>query len=306
MRNGVAISRIIDFLEQDVKKIYGEYSGIIVSHLADVEHVNEETLDWISSHRINKLEIAETSKARVIIVEEDIGYSHQLEAQGKVIILVDNAKKALAKVANKFWVESKKSFIHPTASIEEGAIIDPSVYIGAGCVIGKCTINSNTIINPNVTIYDNVTIGENCLIQAGTVIGTDGLGCQRESDGSLVKFPHFGGVMIGNNVEIGANCQIAKGALSDTIIGNGCKINGLCFIAHNCILGKNVWITGDTMLAGSVKIEDDVTIFSKVMVREQVRIGKSAIVGMGSVVTKDIPANEIWLGVPAKKLRNER
>ena len=117
-----------------------------------------------------------------------------------------------------------------------------------------------------------------------------------------MKFPHFGGVIIGNNVEIGANCQIAKGALSDTIIGDGCKINGLCFIAHNCILGKNVWITGDTMLAGSVKIEDDVTIFSKVMVREQVRIGKSAIVGMGSVVTKNIPANEIWLGVPAKKI----
>lgn len=72
MKNGVTVSRIIDFLGQDVKKIYGEYSGIIVSHLADVEHVNEETLDWISSHRINKLEIAGTSKARVIILEEDI------------------------------------------------------------------------------------------------------------------------------------------------------------------------------------------------------------------------------------------
>ncbi len=96
----------------------------------------------------------------------------------------------------------------------------------------------NSIIRANAVIGDGTIIGEDCLIQSGSVIGTDGLGCQREADGSLVKFPHLGGVIIGNMVEIGSNCQIARGALSDTVISDGCKINGLCFIAHNCFFGK--------------------------------------------------------------------
>ena len=134
------------------------------------------------------------------------------------------------------------------------------------------------------------------------MIGTDGLGCMRDSDGTLVKFPHLGGVKIGDNVEIGANCQIAKGVLSDTIIGNGCKINGLCFIAHNCMLEENVWITGDTMLCGTVHVGKNATIFSNVIIRDQRHVGEGAIIGMGSVVTKHVPDGETWLGNPARKL----
>ena len=153
-----------------------------------------------------------------------------------------------------------------------------------------------------MVIYDNCEIGNDCLIHAGTVIGTDGLGCMREADGTLVKFPHLGGVRIGNNVEIGANCQIAKGVLSDTFIGDGCKINGLCFIAHNCILEENVWITGDTMLCGTVHVGKDATVFSNVIVRDQRHIGAGATIGMGAVVTKHVPDGETWLGNPARKL----
>lgn len=128
------------------------------------------------------------------------------------------------------------------------------------------------------------------------------MGCDRKKDGILVKFPHFGGVEICDDVEIGANCQITRGSLSNTIIGSGSKINGLCFIAHNCILSKNVWITGDTMLAGSVTIEDNVTIYSKVIIREQRTIGEGSVIGMGAVVTKDVPPGETWVGNPAKKM----
>ena len=92
------------------------------------------------------------------------------------------------------------------------------------------------------------------------------LGVSARSRWQFVKFPHLGGVIIGNMVEIGSNCQIARGALSDTVISDGCKINGLCFIAHNCFLGRNVWITGSSMLAGSTHVEENVTIYSKVII----------------------------------------
>lgn len=297
----IQLKVIIDHFKSKIEKVYGVCANIVVSHLADISNVNENTLDWISAARVDKVKAIENSKARVIVVGEDIEYTQSMREQSKVVIVVDDAKKFLAYVANEYWVERKEAYIHPSAIIHSEAIIDKTAYIDAGCVIGKCIIKANTVIKPNVTVYDNVEIGENCLVQAGTVIGTDGLGCQRETDGTLVKFPHFGGVVIGNNVEIGANCQIAKGALSNTIIGDGCKINGLCFIAHNCILAENVWITGNTMLAGSVKVDKNATIFSKVIVREQVHIGQSARIGMGSVVTKNVPENEVWLGIPAKR-----
>ena len=112
----------------------------------------------------------------------------------------------------------------------------------------------------------------------------------------------MGGVKIGNDVEIGANSQIAKGSFSDTIIEDGCKMNGLCFIAHNCHLEKNVWITGDTMLCGSVYVKKNTTIFSNVVVRDQRVIGEGVTIGMGSVVTKNVPDGETWVGTPAHKI----
>lgn len=297
----VELRVILEHFEAKIEKVYGMCGDIIVSHLADIDNVNEKTLDWVSLARVDKVRAIENSRAKVIVVGIDIEYTQLMKDQSKVVIVVDDAKKFLSYVANEYWVEKKSAYIHPSAIIDHAAIIDKTAYIDAGCIVGKCVIKAHTIIKPNVTVYDDVTIGENCLIQAGTVIGTDGLGCQREKDGTLVKFPHFGGVVIGDNVEIGANCQIAKGALSDTIIGNGCKINGLCFIAHNCVLAENVWITGNTMLAGSVRVDKNATIFSKVIIREQVHVGQSARIGMGSVVTKDVPENEVWLGIPAKK-----
>ena len=188
------------------------------------------------------------------------------------------------------------------AVIDDSAEIAPTTYIEAGCVIGRnCKIGANTVLRANVVLYDNVSIGDNCLLQAGAILGTDGLGCEREDDGTLIKFPHQAGIRVGNNVEIGANCQIARGLFDDTIIEDGCKMNGLTFIAHNSHLSENVWITGDTMLCGSTHVDKNATIFSKVIVREQTHIGKGAIIGMGSVLTKNVPDGETWYGAPARK-----
>jgi UDP-3-O-[3-hydroxymyristoyl] glucosamine N-acyltransferase len=215
---------------------------------------------------------------------------------------VANPKMAIAKVGNNFFVDKPKPQIHPTAILHPEVILGENVVIGPYCVIGKCKIGNNSVLDANVVLYDNTTIGNNVYIHSGAIIGTDGLGCEREADGTLIKFPHLGGVVIEDNVDIGAGCQIAKGALSNTIIGKVTKINVGCFIAHNAKIGENAWISPKVNIAGSCKIHDNVTIYSGVVIREQTTIGSYAIIGMGAIVTKDIPEGETWVGNPAKKL----
>ena len=299
----ILVKDIISFLGVNLLGIEGMVCDTdYVDNVADVSHANETTLDWINKSKKEKQEIAEGSVAKVILSTPEVIYSELLHKQTKILLVVDNPRKEIAKIIDHFFLEKPTPGIHNSAVIDKEAKIGRNVFIAAGCVIGKCIIGDGCIINANVVIYDGCILGNNCLIQAGTVIGTDGLGCMREKDGLLIKFPHLGSVKIGDNVEIGANCQIAKGVLSDTIIGNGCKINGLCFIAHNCVLEENVWITGDTMLCGTVHVGRNATLFSNVVVRDQRLIGEGAIIGMGAVVTKHVPAGETWVGNPAKKI----
>lgn len=298
----IAINDISRFLGNALINVYGDFEGVYVDNLADPENVNEYTLDWVNCNKDNKQEITESSIAQCILVDNTVEYSDTLREKHKILLVVKNPRKEVARIANCFFVEKEEPGIHPSAVISKFAEINPHAHIGAGCIIGKAKIGAGTVLMPNVVIYDNVTIGDNCIIQAGVVIGTDGLGCTRDEEGILTKFPHLGGVVIGNDVEIGANSQIAKGSLSNTIIENGCKMNGLCFIAHNCHLEKNVWITGNTMLCGSVHVGRNTTIFSSVIIRDQRLIGANVTIGMGSVVTKDVPDCETWVGNPAKKM----
>lgn len=297
----VKIEDIAKFLGKDLIKVEGPVNGVVIDNIPDASHVSDTSLDWINSGKENKQAIAEQSQARVLVVDESIVYSQQLSALQKTLLVVKRPRKVMAQIATHFFLKKHEPGIHPSAVIDDDAIVDGTATVSAGCVLGKCKIGKNTVLMPNVVIYDDVVIGDDCLIQAGAIIGTDGLGCSRDEEGRLTKFPHLGGVQIGNRVEIGANCQIAKGAFSDTLIEDGCKINGLCFIAHNNHLEENVWITGDTMLCGSVHVKKNTTIFSNVIVREQRQIGEKVIIGMGSVVTKDVPDGETWIGAPAHK-----
>lgn len=296
----ISLQEICAFLGNEVLNVFGEIDKACIDNLADAAHVNSMTLDWVNSNKVDKQLIAERSVAKVLVVDPEVSYSKEMV--GKTILQVASPRLAMAKIANHFFIECKSPGIHPSAVIDNEAVIDSSAHIGPGCIVGKSHIGADTVLVANITVYDDVTIGERCLIQAGVVIGTDGLGCSRDENGVLTKFPHLGGVKIGNDVEIGANSQIAKGSFSDTIIEDGCKMNGLCFIAHNCHLEKNVWITGDTMLCGSVYVKKNTTIFSNVVVRDQRVIGEGVTIGMGSVVTKNVPDGETWVGTPAHKI----
>lgn len=294
----VLIQSIVDFLGCDLLSINGDTDGVFIDNLADAEHVNEYTLDWVNPSKSNKQCIAEHSAARVLLVDESV-----TSIEGKILIRVKNPKVALAKIGNHFFVEHPKPVIHQTALIDNEAQIGKGVAIGAYSVIGKATIGDGTIIDSNVRVYDGVAIGKGCDIKSGAVLGGAGFGYERDEEGNKFRFPQIGHLILGDYVEVGSNTCIDRGALSDTVIGDYTKINNLCHIAHNNKIGRNVTITGCVNVSGGNVIEDDVWIAPNSTIRGYVTLGKNSVVGMGAVVVKDIPAGETWVGNPAKKLK---
>jgi UDP-3-O-[3-hydroxymyristoyl] glucosamine N-acyltransferase len=145
-----------------------------------------------------------------------------------------------------------------------------------------------------------ITIGTNVIIEPGTVVGCNGFSFERNENGELERFPHIGGVKIGDNVQIGSNCTIERGTFGDTVIGEGSQIDNLILVGHNSVIGKHVVVVGVTIICGSVTIGDYAYIGAGVTLRDGITIGKKAFVGMGSVVTKNVPDNVTVYGVPAR------
>lgn len=296
----LALNEIISFLREKVLSVDGDWQGMYIDNLAEVERVTETTLDWINPSKQNKQAIAEGSKARVLLVDETIA-----PIAGKVLVRVRNPKVALAEIGNHFFVEQPKAGIHPTALINPEARIGKNVSIGAYCIVGKAVIGDDCVLDSNVRVYDDTVMGKGCVIKSGAVLGGAGFGYEKDSNGNKFRFPQIGQLIMGDYVEVGANTCIDRGALADTIIGDYTKINNLCHIAHNNRIGRNVTITGCVNISGSNVIDDDVWIAPNSSIRGWVHVGKGATAGMGAVVVKDIPEGETWVGNPAHKLEKK-
>lgn len=160
---------------------------------------------------------------------------------------------------------------------------------------------TDTYIAPNAYIGEHVTIGPGCIIGPGAVIGWDGFGYKRHHD-HWVRKPQAHGVVIEANVHIGANTCIDRGSHRDTVIGEGTRIDNLVHIAHNVQVGKHCLIIAGAELSGSVELGDWAWVGPNACVREHLTIGDEALIGIGAVVVKDIPAGETWCGNPARPL----
>jgi UDP-3-O-[3-hydroxymyristoyl] glucosamine N-acyltransferase len=194
--------------------------------------------------------------------------------------------------------------IHPTAS--SASILPTSVHVGAnvsigqnvvlgegvtihsGCVLGDgVKVGAGGVLYPNVTVYAGCEIGCRAIIHAGVVIGADGFGFAPDK-GQWVKIPQIGRVLIGDDVEIGANTTVDRGALDDTLIGDGCKIDNLIQIGHNCVIGKHCVIAACAAIAGSVTLQDNVIVGGAAMIAGHVTIASGAVISGGSLVMKNI------------------
>jgi UDP-3-O-[3-hydroxymyristoyl] glucosamine N-acyltransferase len=262
-----------------------------------------------------------TSSACVAVVNDTIAIE---PGENRAFIKVKNADLAMSQILEMFAPPTPlfNSDVHASAIVDDSATIGNGTRIGAGCYIGpKVVIAENVTIYANVTILDECTIGKNTIIWSGTVIrerchigndcifhpnatiGADGFGFRPDPERGLVKIPQIGNVVIGNNVEIGANSCVDRGKFSSTILGDGCKIDNLVQIGHNSKLGKFCIMAGNSGLAGSVTLGDGVVIGGSASIKDHTTIGTGAIVGAGSGVTGDIEAGKVMLGYPAVEAR---
>ncbi len=198
--------------------------------------------------------------------------------------------------------------VEERAVIAEDAEIGESTRIGTGCAVARgVKIGRECDLYPNVTLYAGTTLGDRVVVHAGAVLGSDGFGYVRDpKSGRYEKFPQVGRLVIEDDVEIGANTTIDRGALDETRIGRGTKIDNLVHIGHNCRLGKNVVIAAQTGLSGSIVIEDDVVLGGQVGIGEHARIGEGVMLGgQGGVLPNKVLRGKgvaFW-GTPAQPVR---
>lgn len=303
--------------------IKGEIVGSTLQNITAPEQLSmasDSEISIIGNKKYEKQWAA--SKACAAIVNNDISIE---PGENRAFIKVKDADLAMA-VVQELFAPAPPVFeidIHPTAVIDASANVGPGVKIGANCYIGpKVSLGENAIIYPNVTILDECTIGKNtviwpgavvrerchignhCIIHPNATIGADGFGFRPCPERGLAKIPQIGNVVIGNYVEIGANSNVDRGRFSSTVIGDGCKIDNLVQIGHNCQLGKFCLMSGHSGLAGSVTLGNGVIIGGSASIKDHLTLGDGVMVGAGSGVAADVEAGKTVLGYPAVEARD--
>lgn len=287
----IKVSDIAKYLKVD---FFGE--DFVISKVKSINEIDNFSLSFSKNRSLNNIDTKS-----LIIVPIDFIYD---ENSAFSVILTKNPRLAFAKIVGYFFSHNKNKGKKKSSKIGSNSIIDNSVTIGHNCIIGRnVTIGKNTIINNNIIIYDNTIIGENCYIKSGSVIGEDGFGFDFEEDGTPIRIPHLGNVIIGNNVEIGAKNTIARGTLGSTIIENNVKIDDQVHIAHNCIIRENTIITACVEISGSVCIGKNCWIGPNSSIIQKIKIGNNVTIGIGSIVTCDIDHHEKVMSLEGLNLR---
>lgn len=272
-------------------------------------------------------DVPRTKASCVLVPVDSVARRVEAKAAARVsLISVRNPKLAFAIVAAKLLPSDGREGWHKTAVIPpqdnsagrdiRAAYIGPFVSIGEETFVGEGTmihhgsrigrnvsIGKSTVIHPNCVIYDNVSVGDQCVLHAGVVIGADGFGFVKDDNGDYHKFPQIGTVVLEDDVEIGAGSCVDRGALGETRIGSGTKIDNLVQVGHNVQIGKRCVIAAQTGISGSTVIEDDCVIGGQVGFGDHAHVKSGAIIGsQAGVLPGKIVRPGVWWGTPIQPL----
>ncbi len=300
-------------LQGDAKKVITGVAPIADARPGQLAFYSTERNS--AAFKILPIEVLKNTKASVILLQpEQINDA----PAGTTLLITDSPRGNIVKILGEIYREKprfgvsyfshvargvffrKKStvYIGQFATVERGAVIEAGVKIYPGAFIGRnVVLGANTVVCSGAHI-ENATIGSDCVINANAVIGKDGFGYTRQ-DGKNVFIPHTGRVVLGNRVSVGANTCIDRGLLTDTIIGDGTKIDNLCQIAHGVVIGKECFLASGCGLAGQAVVGDRTLLAGQVGVANGIHIGNDVEVGAKSGVFRNIPDGERWMGYPA-------
>lgn len=268
-----------------------------------------------AAFKILPIDVLKNTKATVILVQPE-----QIEhaPKGATLLITDSPRGNIVKILGVIYAEKprfgvsyfsvvergvffrkkRSNYIGQFATVERGAVLEEGVKIYPGAFIGRnVVLRANTIVHSGAHI-ENATIGSDCVINANAVIGKDGFGYTRQN-GKNVFIPHVGRVVLGDRVSVGANSCIDRGAMTDTIVGDGTKIDNLCQVAHGVVIGKECFLASGVGIAGGAVIGDRVLLGGHTGVSNGIHIGDDSEIGANSGVFRNVPAKSKWMGMPA-------
>ena len=276
-------------------------NDVVIDNFSSLKSSNDSSITFFTDRKL--IDDLKKTKAKVVILRHE-----DRELRIGDWIVVEDPYLAFSKVADFFIKKNTfKSFIDPNVKIGKDTKISPDCYIGPFNSIGNnsiinhrvsvqsnisignnVTIGEGSKLHPNVTIGDNVLIGKNCEIFAGASIGTDGFGYAQDADDTWNKIPQIGSVVIHNNVDIGSNTTIDRGAIDNTIIKSGVKIDNQVQVGHNCYIDENTIIAGCVGVAGSTIIGKNCKIGGAAMILGHLKISDSITISPGTMITKSL------------------
>jgi UDP-3-O-[3-hydroxymyristoyl] glucosamine N-acyltransferase len=289
-------------LDEIVARLGGAVAGdgrIRVSGITTLDSAGPEHLSFLANPKYRG-RLAHTRAAAVIVAPDVVGDCPA------AAIVTPQPYLYFARVAQWLHPRSRPPIgVHPSAivegSVSNGVSIGASVWIGPGATIGAgtiieancsigadCVIGADSWLHAGVSLYPDSRIGERAIIHSGVVIGSDGFGFARESDGSWIKIPQNGRVVIGNDVEIGANTTIDRGALEDTVIEDGVKLDNQIQVGHNVHIGAHTAIAGCVGIAGSARIGSRCTVGGAAMILGHLEIADDVNISSGTMIAKSV------------------
>lgn len=288
---------------------------VVITHPAKIEEAAEGAISFIANAKYESF--AYTTKASAIIIAKDMVLKNSVQP---VLIRVEQPYMAFTRVLQKFNTPhdnligtEEPSFIHESASIGSDAYLGAFSYIGKNVKLGDnvkifphvylgegVTVDDDSVLYAGARVYRNCTIGKSCIIHAGAVIGADGFGFAPQPDGSYLKVPQLGNVVIEDAVEIGSNTSIDRATIGSTIIRRGVKVDNLVQVAHNVEIGEHTVVAAQTGISGSTKIGKHCMIGGQVGFVGHIEIADGSRINAQSGVSKSIKEkNKAWNGVPA-------
>lgn len=294
--------------------------SVEVSTVSKIEDATSESLCFLSNKKYSHF--LQTTNAAIVLLDDKI---EKIPA-GQTVIRCSHPYVAFCQILIQYFdYKDPNTDVHPTAVIESTAQIGDNCHIGAHAYIGSnvkignnskvfanssiyedSVLGNNTIIRSNVAIYYQSEIGDDCIIHSGTVIGSDGFGHASLPDGTYIKIPQIGNVVIGNKVEIGSNTSIDRANMGSTIIGNGCRLDNLVQIAHGVEIGENTVMAGGVFIAGSAKIGSNCVFAGQSGVVGHVTVADGTQLGGQAGINKDIKEpGGIFSGSPHLPFKDE-